>query len=90
MTSFVLSTLVFFVVGFFARRYLDEQGLSRGMLRTLLVFLVALLASLVTASAVDWVDARYKGTAEPKSALGELPFGGVAHRSPDDQPFTAR
>ena len=54
MLGFVLSTIVFFVVSFFARRYLDEMGVPRTAGRAIVVFLIALGAAYAFAAVVDW------------------------------------
>ena len=55
MLSFVLSTVAFFVVGYFANRRLDEMGISKGMTRGLVTFCVAALVSYGVAALVDWL-----------------------------------
>lgn len=45
MISFVLSTIAFFVAAFFLNRYLDEQGIGKGMTRGILVLVLASVAS---------------------------------------------
>ena len=53
MLSFFLSTIAFFVAGFFLRRYLDELGIPRSMSRSLVVFLAAILIAYGVAFLVD-------------------------------------
>ena len=55
MLSFFLSTLAFFVAGFFIRRYLDDMGVPKGMTRGLVVFVIALAAAYAVAWIVDLV-----------------------------------
>jgi hypothetical protein len=55
MLSFFLSTVAFFVAGFFIRRYLDDMGVPKGMTRGLVVFVIALAAAYAVAWIVDLV-----------------------------------
>ena len=55
ITSFILSTLAFFVAQYFANRYMDDNGFPRGMTRTLTVLIVALAVSYGVGAAVDWL-----------------------------------
>ena len=55
MLSFFLSTVAFFVAGFFLRRYLDEIGVPRSMSRSLVVFIAAILVAYAVAFLVDAV-----------------------------------
>ena len=57
MLSLVLSTVAFFVAGFFARRYLDDMGMPKGAVRTIWIFCVAAAVSYAVAFVVDWVGA---------------------------------
>jgi len=42
MLGIVLSTIAFFVASFFIRRYLDEIGIPKTMVRGMMVFVLAL------------------------------------------------
>jgi hypothetical protein len=55
MLSFFLSTVAFFVAGFFIRRYLDDMGVPKGMTRGLVVFVIALAAAYAVAWIVDLI-----------------------------------
>ena len=55
MLSLVVSTIAFFVAGFFIKRHFDGMGLPKGMTRSLMVFCLALLAAYGAAAAVDWL-----------------------------------
>lgn len=55
--SFVLSTVAFFVVAYFVRRYLDDIGVPKTMVRGLVVFIFALGISYGIAFIVDRVVA---------------------------------
>ena len=55
MLSLALSTVAFFVSGYFLKRYLDDAGIASGMTRGVLVFSIALMVSYGVASAVDFL-----------------------------------
>jgi hypothetical protein len=55
MLSFFLSTIAFFVAGFFIRRYLDDMGVPKGMTRGLVVFVIALAAAYGVAWIVELI-----------------------------------
>jgi hypothetical protein len=55
MLNFFVSTLVFFVAGFFIRRYLDDAGIPRSGTRAIVVFVAALLLAYGVAWLVDLV-----------------------------------
>ena len=59
MLSFFLSTVAFFVAGFFLRRYLDEIGVPRSMSRSLVVFIAAILVAYAVAFLVDAVTSFF-------------------------------
>jgi membrane protein required for beta-lactamase induction len=59
--NIVISTLVFFIAVYYIRRYLDEQGLPKGMTRSLLVFMLAYLLAWGAGEIADWVDAKIEG-----------------------------
>ena len=61
MLDLVLSTIAFFVASFFINRYLNEQGINKGMARGILVFVLASVVSFITSSTVDWIDAEAQG-----------------------------
>ena len=53
MLSLFVSTLAFFVAAYFIRRYLDEIGVPKTMVRSLVVFIIALGISYGIASIID-------------------------------------
>jgi len=55
MLSLVLSTIAFFVASFYLRRYLDDQGMPKGMTRNVLIFSIALLICYVVARLADYL-----------------------------------
>ena len=55
MLSLVLSALAFVITGYFAKRYLDDMGMRKGMTRSLWIFCVAAAVSYLVAFIVDWI-----------------------------------
>ena len=58
MLSLVVSTIAFFVASYFIKRYLDEIGVTKTMVRGLVIFVLALAVSYGVAFVTDWVAAR--------------------------------
>jgi hypothetical protein len=52
-SNLVVSTVAFFWAGWYARRWMDEHELPRGITRSLLVLIVASLASCGAGTVVD-------------------------------------
>jgi len=61
MLNLIISTIVFFVAAWFANRYLDEQGIPKGMTRGVLVFALASLVSWGACEMVDWAQIKIEG-----------------------------
>jgi hypothetical protein len=57
MLGLVLSTIAFFVAGYFIKRYLDEIGVPKTVVRGLVIFVLALAAAYGVAFVVDWAAA---------------------------------
>jgi uncharacterized membrane protein YoaK (UPF0700 family) len=55
MLSLVFGTIAFFVASYFIRRYLDEAGIPKTLVRGLVVFILALAAAYGVAFIVDRV-----------------------------------
>jgi len=53
MLSLGLSTVAFFIASFFAKRYLDDLGIPKGMTRSLSIFCAAAAVSYLVAFIVD-------------------------------------
>jgi len=68
MLNLILSTIAFFVAVFFLKRYLDDQGVNKGMTRTVLVFVLASAVSFGVAAVVDRVDEAIGGKKHVASA----------------------
>jgi hypothetical protein len=61
MLNLIISTIVFFIAAWFANRYLDEQGIPKGMTRGVLVFILASLVSWGSGEIVDWAQVKIEG-----------------------------
>lgn len=55
MLSLIISTIAFFVIGYYARRWADSNDIPRGMTRNVSIFAAALAAAYAIAWAVDHV-----------------------------------
>jgi hypothetical protein len=56
MWNIIISTIVFIIAAWYIRRYLDEQGITKSMVRGLMVFFLAYLISWGAGELVDWVQ----------------------------------
>jgi hypothetical protein len=61
MTSLIISTIVFFIAAWFAKRWLDEQGIPKGMTRSVIVFTLASMVSWGAGDVVDWTQVKIEG-----------------------------
>lgn len=61
MWNLIISTVVFFVAAWYVRRYLEEQGIPKGMSRGLMVFVLASLVSWGAGDVTDWVQEKIQG-----------------------------
>lgn len=68
MLNLILSTVAFFVAAFFLKRYLDDQGVNKGMTRSVLVLVLASAVSFGVAAVVDSVDQAVSGKKHVASA----------------------
>jgi hypothetical protein len=59
--NLIISTLVFFIAARYINRYLDEQGIPKGMTRGILVLTLALLAAWGAGAAADWAQETLEG-----------------------------
>ena len=72
MWNLIISTIVFFVAAWYIRRYLDEQGIPKGMTRGILVLTLAYLMSWGAGEAVDWTQAKLSGPQPAAQNSGDL------------------
>ncbi len=61
MWNLVISTIVFFIAAWYLHRYLEEQGIPKGMTRKLLVFSLASLVSWGAGEVTDWAQEKIEG-----------------------------
>lgn len=61
MWNLIISTVVFFIAAWYFHRVLEDQGISKGMTRGMLVFVLASIVSWVSGDAVDWVHDKIEG-----------------------------
>ena len=61
MWNLIISTLVFFIAAWYIHRYLQEQGIPKGMTRTTLVFVLASLVSWGAGELADWTQEKIEG-----------------------------
>jgi hypothetical protein len=75
MWNLIISTIVFFVAAWYARRYMDEQEIPRGMTRGIVIFVLASFVSLGAGKIVDWTQEKTAGpqTAQHPGNLAPLP-----------------
>jgi hypothetical protein len=59
--NLIISTLVFFTAARYLHRFLEEQGLPKGMTRGTLVFALASLVSWGSGEMVDWTQEKIEG-----------------------------
>ena len=75
MWNLVISTIVFFIVAWYVRRFLEEQGFNNGKKRDLLIFVFASLLSWGAGEGADWVQEKIEGksqVAKKSSDLSEI------------------
>lgn len=71
--NLIISTAVFFIVAWFVRRFLDEQGIYNGTKRGILVFVIASLVSIGAGEAVDWSQEKMEGQKLAAKNPNDLP-----------------
>lgn len=72
MLNLIISTLVFFVAAWYLNRYLDGQGISKGMTRGVLVLVLASLVSWGAGEMVDWAQVKIEGPQAAAQTSGDL------------------
>lgn len=72
MWNLVISTIVFFIAAWYAHRYLDDQGIPKGMARGILVFVVASLVSWGSGEVTDWAQEKIEGPQVATQTSGDL------------------
>ncbi len=72
MLNLIISTIVFFVAAWFINRYLDTQGIPKGMTRGVLVLVLASLVSWGAGEMVDWAQVKIEGPQAAAQSSGDL------------------
>lgn len=73
--NLIISTIVFILAAWAIRRFLDEQGIPKGMTRGIMVFVLAYLVSWGAGEVVDWTQEKIEGpqpTAQTQDDLSSL------------------
>lgn len=70
--NLIISTFVFFIAAKYLHRYLEEQGLAKGMTRGTLVFVLASLVSWGSGEMVDRTQEKIQGPQTIAQASGDL------------------
>jgi hypothetical protein len=70
--NIIISTIVFVIAAWWIRRYLEEQGLPKGMTRGLLVFVLAYAVSWVSGELADWAHDKIYGVAPPSEVQQKI------------------
>jgi hypothetical protein len=65
MSNMIVSSIVFFIAAWFIHRYMDEQGIPKGMTRKLLVIVLAYIVSWGSGEIVDWIQGPQPTTQIP-------------------------
>lgn len=72
MWNLIISTIVFFIAAWYGRRYLDGQGIPKGMTRSLMIFVFASLVSWGAGEIADWTQEKIEGPQPAAQASGDL------------------
>ena len=70
--NLIISSLVFIIAVWYLHRYLEEQGLHKGMMRGTLVFALASLASWGSGEMVDWTQEKIMGPQPAEKTADDL------------------
>jgi hypothetical protein len=61
MWNIIISTIVFVIAAWYIRRLLDAQGIPKGMVRGLVVFVLAYVVFWGSGELVDWAHEKVYG-----------------------------
>ncbi len=75
--NLVISTIVFVIAARYLHRYLEAQGIPKGLSRGMMVFILAYAASWGSGEMVDWVQEKIEGpqpqaVAQPSDEMTQL------------------
>jgi hypothetical protein len=71
MWILIISTLAFFIAAGYLRRYLDEQGIPKGMTRGILVAVLASLVAWGAGAAAGWTQTTLEEKQPEAQTSGE-------------------
>jgi predicted PurR-regulated permease PerM len=72
MWNLIISTIVFFIAAWYIHRYLNEQGIPKGIARGIMVFTLASLVSWGAGEVVDWTQEKIEGPQPTAQTSGDL------------------
>ena len=72
MWNLIISTIVFFIAAWYLHRFLEAQGIPSGMMRKLMVFVLASLVSWGAGEMVDWTQEKIEGPQPVAQTPGDL------------------
>jgi len=72
MWNLIVSTIAFFIAAGYIHRYLDENGIPKGLTRGILVFALAYFVSWGVGEAVDWTQEKIAGPQPLAQTSGDL------------------
>lgn len=73
MWNLIISTIVFFIAAWYIRRFLEEQGIPKGLTRGTLVFVFAYMVSWGAGEGVDWSHEKLAGPQPVAEISADLP-----------------
>ncbi|MDD5241803.1 MAG: hypothetical protein PHG47_08810 [Sulfuricella sp.] len=71
MQDLIISTIAFFVAAFFINRILDKQDINKSMTRSIMVFVLASVASYGASAAASWMTDELGPTPKYVASVGE-------------------
>jgi len=72
MWNLIISTIVFFIAAWYFRRYMEEQGIPKGLTRGTVVFILASIVSWGAGEVVDWGQEKIEGPQPVAQTSGDL------------------
>lgn len=69
MQDLIISTIAFFVAAFFINRALDNQDINKGMTRSMLVFVLASVASYGASAMASWMTDEQDPTSKTVAGM---------------------
>jgi len=72
MLSLFASTIVFFLATWFIRRYLEDQGIPKGMTRGITIIVFAALISWGSAAIISLIQGN--GDSKPTTTSKDIPI----------------